>query len=226
MATMYETIMDLPLFKGVGKDHVSQFLEKTDIRFQNYKAGDTIMLPGEIISDIRYVISGDVRCSAVNHIDGLRISCRIGRGTVIGADRLFGIHTGIRQTLRAIGDVSVMMFSKEKYINLLNSDPIYQLNFFNFLSLRAQRPVEALLGFNGNTLAGRLALLVSVMCDADVSDIVIGIPVSSFAEYCAAGEDSELRYLERKKIITMEGSDIRIEDRRRLAEEGLKPSAR
>ena len=28
-STMYDVIMDLPLFQGISREHVSQFLEKT-----------------------------------------------------------------------------------------------------------------------------------------------------------------------------------------------------
>ena len=47
MASMYGTIMDLPLFKGISEDQVSAFLEKTNIEFQNGILHNEEYLAGE-----------------------------------------------------------------------------------------------------------------------------------------------------------------------------------
>ena len=184
MATMYEMIMDLPLFKGVGKDHVSSFLEKTNIGFKNYNRGDILADLDEPVKMVRFVISGNV--NLIHPLSGVDISVeeQSGFGKVLGADRLFGLSTGYPYRAVALGRTSVMEFSKEQYVNLLHSDRIYMLNFFNYLSLRAQRPVDSIMTFCKGDIGSRMRELVCVMTDPGATGVVINGENEALAEYC------------------------------------------
>lgn len=136
--SMYDTIMSLPLLQGIGKDHVSSFLEKTKILISKYEIGDKIIEEGEDIKGIIFVLSGSVETE---------ISCLNGEGVlkskmdsplVLSATNLFGMETLQRQTVKATAPTSILAFSKEKYIELLRSDRIYLINYVNYLSSRIQ----------------------------------------------------------------------------------------
>ncbi|MDE6443105.1 MAG: cyclic nucleotide-binding domain-containing protein [Muribaculaceae bacterium] len=203
MATMYETIMDLPLFKGVGKDHVSQFLEKTPIMFCNYRDGEIISTPGEEVKMIKFIISGEVKiCNTLESLD-LTVVERSGSGRVLGADRLFGISTGYPFKIIAAGNTSIMQFKKEQYMNLLYSDRIYMLNFFNYLSLRAQRPTEAVSIFAEGDITGILRRMVAILTDPVAKEVSIEGTVGDLARYCGVDVDKL-----RNWITLIEGSGM------------------
>ena len=61
MSSMYETIMDLPLFQGMSHEKVSELIEKTKFHFLKYKAGDCIISSGDDCGHVRFVVSGYVR---------------------------------------------------------------------------------------------------------------------------------------------------------------------
>lgn len=184
MASMYETIMDLPLFKGVGKDHVSQFLEKTPVAFHNYSDGELISVPGEEVKMIKFIIKGEVRiCNTLDSLD-LTVVERSGFGRVLGADRLFGISTGYPFKIVACGDTSIMQFKKEQYVNLLYTDKIYMLNFFNYLSLRAQRPTEAISSYAEGDISGIIRRMVAILTDPVAKSISIEGGIDNLAKYC------------------------------------------
>lgn len=173
MATMYEMIMDLPLFKGVSKEHVSQFLEKTNVDFLNYESGETIIEKGTGVTMVKFVISGAARITHTIESLPIRIEETCGHGTVLGADRLFGISTGYAFEAKAQGRTSIMQFSKEQYVNLLHSDRIYMLNFFNYLSLRAQRQKDTVSEYAKGDLRSRLCILLNIMTLPTSKDISI-----------------------------------------------------
>nr|QJR98289.1 hypothetical protein Muribac2_130 [uncultured Muribaculaceae bacterium] len=189
MATMYEMIMDLPLFKGVGKDHVSSFLEKTNISFQNYKGGDVLTEPGDPVSMVKFLISGEVSLIHPLEESPITIEERSGFGKVLGADRLFGIHTFYPYKTVSIGRSSIMEFSKEQYVNLLHSDRIYMLNFFNYLSLRAQRSVDSSSRYCQGTIHQMMARLVCVMTEPGARGVVINGTDDALAGYCSSTPD-------------------------------------
>lgn len=205
MATMYEMLMGLPLLKGVGKEQVSLFLEKTNIAFTNYIDGDVIVSRGEEAKMVKFVIKGEVSVSH-NVSDGSIIVEEIaGTGRVFGADRLFGITKGYPYEVRSIGKTSIMEFSKQQYVTLLNSNWIYLLNFFNYLSLRAQRPVELLQEYGEGTIQSRLSLLVGIITSPDAIKITIRAGEESLADYCA----TDVRTLRRWKKDMQDGSIIK-----------------
>ncbi len=221
MKSMYEMIMELPLFKGVSKDQVSLFLEKTHIGFQNYHIGDTLAEIGEPVNMVRFVISGDI--SLIHPLDGVGITLeeRSGFGKVLGADRLFGMATGYPYKAVAKTPTSIMEFSKAQYLNLLNSDRIYVLNFFNYLSLRAQRPVDATTKYCHGSIQSKIKLLVSVMTEPAADEILIRGEDEAFADYCNC-EESVVRnwknMLVREGLALCDSTCVRIRHRAEFLE--------
>lgn len=184
MATMYEMIMDLPLFKGVGKDQVSYFLEKTNIGFRNYSPGEVLAKAGDEVQMVRFVISGEI--TLVHPLEGgeITIEERSGFGKVLGADRLFGLSTDYPYDAISVTRTSVMEFSKVQYVNLLHSDRIYMLNFFNYLSLRAQRPMDCMARYHHGDIRSRLCQLLCLMTDPGARGIVINGTPEALSKYC------------------------------------------
>ncbi|MDE6532631.1 MAG: cyclic nucleotide-binding domain-containing protein [Muribaculaceae bacterium] len=219
MATMYELIMDLPLFKGVGKDHISLFLEKTNIGFQNYESGERIVETGDVVRMVRFIISGEVRIIHRLEEASLTVEERCGFGKVLGADRLFGMETGYPYDAVAVGKTSIMEFSKEQYINLLHSDNIYMLNFFNYLSLRAQRPVDCLRHYCHGGVGARIKELICVLTDPGAKDIVISGSKYALGEFCGTIEEDVQEWKEEIVecgVAECCGNKVRILSRRRF----------
>ncbi len=217
MATMYEMIMDLPLLKGVGKEQVSLFLEKTNIAFNNYNEGDVIINRGDEAKMVRFIIKGEA--SVIHEVaDGqIIVEESAGPGRVFGADRLYGIANNYPYEVRSGGKTSIMEFSKEQYVSLLNSNWIYLLNFFNYLSLRAQRPVEIVQEYGKGSITSRLAMLVGIMTSPESLKITIRATEEVLADYCA----TDVRTLRRWKkdmqdasVIKCSGEKINLVSRR------------
>ncbi len=216
MKSMYEMIMDLPLFKGVSKDQVSLFLEKTHIGFHNYNIGDTLADIGEPVNMVKFVISGEI--SLIHPLKGVDITLeeKTGFGKVLGADRLFGMATGYPYKAVAKTKTSIMEFSKAQYLNLLNSDRIYILNFFNYLSLRAQRPVDATVKYCHGDIQNKMRLLVSVMTEPTADEIVIRGEDDALADYCNCDEAIVREWknmLVREHLALCDSSCVRIRHR-------------
>lgn len=184
MATKYEMIMDLPLFKGVGKDHVSLFLEKTHLNFINFNPGDTVVEEGEDVRMVRFVISGEVNIIHTIGDLGLLVEERAGFGRVLGAARLFGFDTGYPYKVVAATRISIMEFSKEQYMNLINSDRIYLLNYLNYLSLRAQRPTMSTSRYWKGTILNKIRRLIFLLTDPNCKSVKILGDDFALAQYC------------------------------------------
>lgn len=228
MASMYETIMDLPLFKGVGRNQISQFLEKTQLHFINFQREDILISQGEACDSVRFLISGRVKVSRTNLENTLTLSETSAKGRLFGAERLYGIDTRLPFTVKALESCSIMEFSKQQFQTLLYSDSIYMLNFFNYLSLRSQRPVDSLAAYTSGDLATRLALWVAVATEPESTEITVtgDLPALEKATNLSAEAlNDQLETLRRRRIVTYGRKSIRVLSRRRLIDFAL-PAAK
>ena len=215
---MYETIMDLPLFKGLGTDHISSFLEKTSIEFHRYSAGDVIVEGGEAVKTLRFLISGRIRCSFPLLHGRITISSEFEGREAIGVTRLFGMHPHHNATIFAVGNVGIMEFSKDKYTRLLRSDSIYLMNFANLLSLSVQKTSEIFPAFTSLDLARLFAEWVVLFTLRKSENICISSISNLCAIYGKSYVEKEIKHLTELALIKEEEDRIIIPDRERLIE--------
>lgn len=224
MNSMYETIMSLPLFYGINNDQVSQFVARTHLHFTRYKEGDTIMLPGEPVDEVKVVLSGNV--SFIHQIENTPIAveetCCPGR--MIGVERLFGINN--RSPFKAVTSTpaGIMSFTKEEYMHLLHSETIYMVNYINYLAARAQRPLDIMLARKFNTLADYVAGWLQLLTEPKSKNYLIRCSVADLHRYTNLDEDNvkaQINEMVRENLIKYEGSVMTIKDRMTLIEKQM-----
>lgn len=207
MATMYETIMNLPLFKGLSHEQISSFLEKTHIRFSKFNDGEQIVSSEDNVTNVKCIISGNVRMYyKFGEEDAMSLAFTERGENILGADKMFGLDNRYGFTARARGPVSLMEFSKDQYLNQLIPGSIYLLNYLNFLSLRAQIRYRIFADYPQGGLITALRHLVSCYCSKISEDISIAFDINDLAKFMNTDIDSATRdilELERKGIIKL-----------------------
>lgn len=208
---MYETIMDLPLFKGVGKDHVSMFVEKTQIHFHKYATGEIIADFKEYVTSLKFILSGTVRMSSKCLGGAITVSSEVTGNVVLGATRLFGLRPQYKRRVEALTETGVMAFSKEKYMDLLRNDSIYLLNFTNYLSMFIQQREEVTSNMGASGILRILAewLLAHTIKESRKIQVIGMDPYTEL-------ELGQLRDLEKEGLIVLQEDRILVPDRQQL----------
>ena len=137
--SIYEKILNLPLFKGLSTEALERFVTKTPISFYKCKEGDLIAQPGLRCDSVRFVLGGNIRTEKVVMDGTLSVIEYLGEGSMLGADRLYGIDTHYAEKVIAAENCSIMEFSKKYFINLLREDQLILINYLNYLSKEAQK---------------------------------------------------------------------------------------
>lgn len=212
---MYETIMDLPLFKGISHDHVSQFVERTHLNFLNFADGERVASAGRQVQTLTYIIRGKVRASIPLLEGRAKISFTQGQGSVIGANHLFGLNRTLPCDVDAIGSCSAIEISKEQYLALLPTDPIYMVNYLNYLSYHAQRGIKTIQALDASNPLSAAAAWVGGLVALRSTDIVIDLPI----EMCEAVASSPA-YIQAadRDICRLKGNTLEVIDRERFLE--------
>lgn len=181
MTSMYEVIMDLPLFKGISPDQVSSFIEKTHLDFRKFETGEPLCEQGAECTSLLFLIKGHARCVFSIPGLGLEVSSTMGPGSLIGGDTIFGWDTRYRCAVSAIDRVETMSVRKDQYVALLGTNDIYLINYANFLSLRSQRSMDSIMTWGNDGLLDILSLLVTTLTPAKADDISIKADVPVLA---------------------------------------------
>lgn len=219
--TMYETLLGLPLFKGVTTDKISEIIGKYRFHFLKYHNDDVIVEAGEPCEKIRSVVSGSVRVSIANRDKRFRVSQTIGAPEVIAPDFFFGKTTTYPGSVSAIGETGILELDKKDYLEIITSDRIFLFNFLNLLSMNAQLSVEGVLALTSGSLEMRIAYWIIALTDRSGTDITMECRQRDMYTVFGVQRQSLIAALTRMKerdLIDFTSNAISVKDRRRLLE--------
>ena len=60
MNTMFDTLLQLPLFQGLAQEDFTNILGKVKLSFTKHKAGEVIVKAGDTCSQLIFVLKGEI----------------------------------------------------------------------------------------------------------------------------------------------------------------------
>lgn len=221
MTSMFEILMELPLFRGVSRERMAQTVGAAKFHFLKYLDGETIVNAGDPCTHIKFVISGAVRSSIVNSDGRFRVSQTLTAPDVIAPDFMFGRSTLYPCEVTAIESAGIVQISKADYISILNSDEIFLYNFLNLLSGNAQKAVDGVLALTTGSMEERIAFWIVSLTQRTGTDIVLSCRQRDLYSFFGVQRSSFFNTLEGmrdKGLIEFDANEIRINDRIRLVQ--------
>ncbi len=169
---MYELLMQLPLFQGIGSDRLSALIEKYPFHFLKFTAGEQICSVGDPCTHIRFIVSGKARVTIpFNH---LRVALQhtLTAPQVLSADHLFGLNTTYPCEVSAYDGVcGVLQLLKSDYVQMVQSDKVLLFNYMNYLSNHSQRLAGLLLRMRMDSITERLCILLRTLTKPMSTDV-------------------------------------------------------
>lgn len=220
MSSMLEQLMELPLFNGVSMTRMAKTVGELKFHFMKFPKDETVIHTGTVCENITFILSGSVRSTLMNHSGRFAVSQTLRAPAVISPEYLFGKVTAYPNTVVALENTSVLQISKNDYIKMLNSDPVFLFNYLNTLSVTAQKGIEGILSLTAGDIDQRLAYWIATLTQKGGEDIeltgkkrdlytIFGVQRSSF--------DNAIERLASAGIVESASSTlIKIKDRPRL----------
>ncbi len=219
MDQMYQLLMGLPLFSGVTYEKMLEIIGNTKFHFLKFLGGETFIAEGEQCTHIKFIISGKVRVSIANHDRRFTVSQTLTAPDVVAPEYIFGRSTVYPCSVVALEPTGVLQISKADYMKILNSDPIFLINYLNLLSMNAQKAVDGILSIATGSLEERIAFWIVALTQRGGSDITMtcrqrdlyslfGVQRSSFI--------STLDDMKARGLIDYSQTEIRVRNRRDL----------
>lgn len=215
--SMYDTLLGLPLFHGVTRERISQVVEKTKFHFLKYLEGGEFIREGEQCTHLTFMLSGSARVTVANHERRFAVSQTLSAPNVVAPDFLFGLETNYPCSAVALEPTSILKIDKPDWLTILNSDPIFMLNYLNCLSMNAQKSVRGVLALASGSLEERIAFWIIALTQPTASDIelrcrqrdlysVFGVQRSTFVSILESMRD--------RGLVDFDADSIKINDRR------------
>ena len=173
MNSMYQQLMQLPLFQGVSAEKITELVEKLPFHFLKYRSNEQIVAAGDPCTHIRFIVSGKVR--VVMNCSKLKVSLEqtLSTPNVLAPDYLFGRETVYPYTAFAEGPCGILQLLKGDYIKMINTDKVFLFNILNYLSSGSQRGTAMALAAKDGSVDERLAMLMNVLTVNGATDVVL-----------------------------------------------------
>ena len=203
---MYETLMNLPLFRGANQDQMSSFIEKTHLEFKIFNTGDTIAKTGERCRTLKSLISGRAALRHSLFKGRLILTDEREAPDFIAPERLFGLENAYRFEAWAVTRCGTVEISKSQYLDLLRKNPVFLLNYLNHLCREAQTGLDVLKYPYVGTTKAFLILILQLLTSKQSQNIVIESPASPIKDFfrstgCA---DCDIERMEDEKFVFLE----------------------
>ncbi len=173
MNSIYDTLMSLPLLKGVSTERLEQIVATTPLHFLKYPEGDKLIFSGSPATHLHFVINGSVRMSMANLSGRFRVSQTLVGPDVIAPDYLFGRSTNFPCDVVALESTGILQIAKGDYISMLRSDDVLLFNYLNILAAGAQSRIEGVLSLTDGHLDERIAFWIVALTQRSGKDIVL-----------------------------------------------------
>lgn len=138
MDTMFETLLQLPLFQGLAQEDLTCILGKVKLHFTKHKAGEVILKADAPCDRLMFILKGEVASSTSSADASYSFTEYFQAPYLIEPQSLFGMNTTYVSTYVAHSEVHTVSISKAFVLNELFKYEIFRLNYMNIISNRAQ----------------------------------------------------------------------------------------
>ena len=136
--TMYDTLLQLPLFQGICQSDFTNIIGKVKFHFSRHKAGEKIVSKGDNCTNLIFLLKGELMSEATNKENSYTYCELYNAPNVIEPYSLFGMNTQYMASYVTQTDANLVTISKNFVMSELNKYDIFRLNYLNIISNRSQ----------------------------------------------------------------------------------------
>ena len=211
--TMYDTLLQLPLFQGLGKNDFTSILDKVRIHFTKHKAGEVILRKGQKCNELVFLLNGNLVSETQDREYLYTLYEVINAPYLMEPYSLFGWRTEYVSTYTTQTDTNLVTIDKSDLLAELSNYEIIRLNYLNLLSNRVQNLNERLWTNLADSIEYRIVDFVLLHSSIPVGEKRLKIKMDDFAKLLSSTRirvSKVLNDMQDKKWITLHRGEIRI----------------
>ncbi len=214
--TMYDVMMQLPVFQGISSDQLTEIIEKIPFHFEHFEKDAVIMTQGEVCDCATFILSGKVRMTTPTFGGRVIIEQDFEAPYTLPFYNLFGAETHLHDNVISLGHTGIMRLDKLNFLRVLQQNKILLINVLNMLSTHAQKQHKAM-DFSGEAdPVLRLSSWMLALTERSAFNIAITATPNDWCKMLQLDEQAFWRcvaVLEGQKVVESEGGRLKLVDR-------------
>ena len=158
--TMFERLLQLPLFQGMTTQEVSDVMSHVRLDFVNYHRGDEIVMQGESCRKLVYIISGEVIAEHRNADLQFTLTEHLPHLKVIEPYNLFGMYQTYSRTYTFVTEGSTLAIDKHVMLRQLMTNDIVKINLMNIVCNKYQQTLRLLCNFPDDSVRNKIVKFI------------------------------------------------------------------
>lgn len=196
--SIFETLMQLPLFQGISRDQLSALVGHYKFDFKKFTGGNKIVAAGEPCNSLIFILSGRT-LTRLKIANLFTLSFTRHSNTVIYPEYLLGLSTVYPADVFADENVSVLEIAKADILKILTENPVFQFNFLNILSHKAQQSARMLPFLTAESFAPRFKELISIAAGNNFVSLNLSSDKNSMADSLGINDSTYLQAMNHLK---------------------------
>ena len=182
MTTIFDKLLQLPLFQGMTREDFASVVGKVAFHFQKHRAGDILAQTGSSCDKLIFLLKGEVEITTLSDQARYSVTEFVQAPCLIEPDSLFGPSTTFRSTYLAASEADTVTIHKSFILNDLFKYEIFRLNFLNYLCNRAQSEYRKLWENPTGSLEERMGRFVKQHLKRQQGKAILRIKMNDWAE--------------------------------------------
>ena len=139
MRSIFEKLLELPLFLGMSHNDLSQVVAQTKFGFHRVAKGKEVVQEGDPCEHIFFLVKGTLQVESQADDHSYRIIETMTAPDILQPERIFGLTQRYSKTFTAMTECQLMSINKSETLRLSEEHIIFQLNLLNIISTQSQR---------------------------------------------------------------------------------------
>ncbi|MBO4851319.1 MAG: Crp/Fnr family transcriptional regulator [Prevotella sp.] len=204
---MYDTLLQLPLFQGMGRDDLVQVVGHTRFAFSRHRVYEVVAREGERCQALLFLIRGTLH--AVTAADDKRMEMEetVYAPDILQPEHLFGLTQRYSMTFEVTSQqCDILSLGKGEVNRLLGDFEIFRTNFLNIVSAKTQRLSRTPWKTRPRSIREKLARFFVNHCRYPAGEKICHITMQTLANEIGESRlnvSKELHQLEKENLIVL-----------------------
>ncbi len=219
MNTMFDTLLQLPLFQGLAQEDLTCIVGKVKLHFAKYKAGEVILKAGSTCDRFMFILKGEVASTTLSSDSSYSFTEYLQAPLLIEPQSMFGMNTAYVSTYLAHDEVHTVSISKAFVMNELFKYEIFRLNYMNVISNRAQSLNTRLWEKPADCLEKRISSFILTHVERTSGEKILKIKMEELAQVVndtRMGVSKALNAMQGEGLLELHRGEILIPEVRKL----------
>lgn len=180
--TMYDTLLQLPIFQGISRSDLTIILDKVKLEFLKYEAGEKIVSQGERCDALYFLLNGEMIAQTLSSASAFTFSEYLPAPFVIEPSSLFGLHNNFACSYVASSEVNLLKINKLYIYSELSKYDIFRINYLNIISTRVQINDAKMWEWRARNIEERIAHVFSIFSERPTGKKILRIKMEDLAD--------------------------------------------